>query len=269
MERSMFTWIIICPNHYRYAIQIRSSLKTAYRTIGCFACRETSRLALQICLSQVHNSSMNQSKRYIPALSFNWLTPLYDPLLKWGMREASFKRKIIRQANIQPHMKVLDLGCGTGTLTLMLKQAHPEADVTGLDGDPQVLHIAREKSRGGNIQWDEGLASSLPYPDSVFDRVVTSLVIHHLTTDDKRRAFKEAYRVLKPKGELYVLDFGVPHSLPASFMTSYMRRLEEVADNFDGLIPQFMAEAGFGCVNEAEHFLTLLGPLSLWKAVKG
>ena len=68
----------------------------------------------------------------------------------------------------------------------MLKRAHPDAEVTGMDGDPQVLNIAREKSRGTNIQWDEGLASSLPYPDSVFDRVVTSLVIHHLITDDKR-----------------------------------------------------------------------------------
>ena len=82
--------------------------------------------------------------RYIPALSFKWLTPLYDPLLKWVMREESFKRRLIQQANIHPKMKVLDLGCGTGTLTLMLKRAHPEAEVTGLDGDPQVLDIARD-----------------------------------------------------------------------------------------------------------------------------
>jgi len=155
-------------------------------------------------------SQASSKKRYIPALSFRWLTPLYDPLLKWIMREETFKRKLVQRANIQPRMKVLDLGCGTGTLTLMLKRAYPEAQVTGLDGDPQVLDIARDKSRGVDIQWDEGLASSLPYPDSTFDRVVTSLVIHHLITDDKRLAFKEIHRVLKPDGELYVLDFGAP-----------------------------------------------------------
>ncbi len=209
------------------------------------------------------------SARYIPALSFKWLTPVYDPLLKWGMREETFKRKLIQQANIQPKMKVLDLGCGTGTLTLMLKHMHPEANITGMDGDPQVLDIAREKSRDLNIQWDEGLASSLPYPDSVFDKVVTSLVIHHLVTDDKLRAFKEIYRVLKPRGELHVLDFGAPHSLIPNLMTKYMRRLEEVAGNFDGLIPRFIAEAGFGSVKEAEYFITIFGPLSLWRAVKG
>ena len=212
---------------------------------------------------------MNNSSNYIPALRFKWLTPLYDPLLKWVMREETFKRKQIDQAGIQPGMKVLDLGCGTGTLTLMLKRAMPNAIVTGMDGDPQVLAIAREKSRGINIHWNQGLASSLPYLDSAFDRVVTSLVIHQLIQDDKRRAFKEMYRVLKPDGELHVLAFGAPQSLLARFMAGYMRRLEETADNFDGLIPHLMAEAGFGSVNEAEHFLTVFGPVSLWRTMKG
>jgi len=207
--------------------------------------------------------------RYIPALSFKWLTPLYDPLLKWVMREETFKRRLIELAHIQPHMKILDLGCGTGTLTLLLKQAHPTAKVTGMDGDSQVLDIARDKSRGTDIQWDEGLATSLPYPDSAFERVVTSLVIHHLVTDDKRQAFKEIFRVLKPRGELYILDFGAPHTPFTRFMTTYMRRLEETADNFDGLISRFIAEAGFGEFKEVQNFVTLFGPLSLWRAVKG
>jgi ubiquinone/menaquinone biosynthesis C-methylase UbiE len=90
-----------------------------------------------------------------------------------------------------------------------------------------------------------------------------------LVQDDKRRAFQEMYRVLKPDGELYVLDFGAPQSSLARFMTGYMRRLEEAADNYDGVIPSFIMEAGFGSVVEAEHFLTVFGPLSLWHAVKG
>lgn len=212
---------------------------------------------------------MSKSARYIPALSFHWLTPLYDLVLKWVMREATFKRKLVQQANIMPGMKALDLGCGTGTLTLMLKQAYPSANVTGMDGDPKVLEIAREKSSSVEIQWDQGFASALRYPDSAFDRVITSLVIHHLVTEDKRRAFQEIYRVLKPHGELYVLDFGAPHSVLGRLITAYMHGLEEAADNFDGLIPHFITEAGFRSLKEAENFVTIFGPLSLWRAVKG
>jgi ubiquinone/menaquinone biosynthesis C-methylase UbiE len=211
---------------------------------------------------------MNQ-KGYIPALRYRWLTPLYDPLLKWVMREEKFKQKLSTLANIQPGMRVLDLGCGTGTLTILLKKSYPNASITGIDGDPDVLKIAREKSQAVNIQWDEGLAFSLPYPDAPFDRVVTSLVIHHLVTEDKRRAFQEIYRVLKPGGELYVLDFGAPHSPLARFTTAYMHGLEETADNFAGRIPQFIEEAGFDTVHEVENFVTVFGPLSLWRTVKG
>ena len=212
---------------------------------------------------------MSRTPQYIPALSYRWLTPLYDPFLKWVMREETFKRKLIDQTGIRPGMEVLDLGCGTGTLALMLKQSNPHASITGMDGDPQVLKIARKKSSRINIQWDEGLASSLPYPDCVFDRVVTSLVIHHLVQDDKRRSFAEIYRVLKPQGQLHILDFGPPHSKLTRLMTLYMRHLEEVADNFDDLVPQFIIEAGFAFVDETMHFFTVFGPLSLWQAMKG
>lgn len=212
---------------------------------------------------------MSKPTRYIPALSFRWLTPLYDAVLKWVMREDTFKRELVQQLNIQPGMKVLDVGCGTGTLTLMLKQSHPFAEITGMDGDPQVLRIAREKSPGVIVQWDEGLATALPYADAAFDRVVTSLVIHHLVSDDKRRAFQEIYRVLQPNGELYLLDFGAPHSWLGRFITGYMYGLEEAADNFDGRIPQFIAEAGFWSIKETGNFVTIFGPISLWRVVKG
>lgn len=84
----------------------------------------------------------------------------------------------IRQARIMPGQRVLDLDCGTATLTIMLKQARPEADVVGLDGDPEVLAIGREKiaKAGVEVRLDEGMAYSLAYPDQAFDRVVSSNV---------------------------------------------------------------------------------------------
>ena len=210
-------------------------------------------------------------KRYIPALSFRWLTPLYDPLLKWVMREASFKHKLIEQAHIRPRMKVLDLGCGTGTLTIMLKQSEPQAKIVGLDGDEDVLSIAQSKATqaGIDVQWEKGLADHLPYPDDSFDRVVSSLVIHHLITEDKVRAFQEIYRVLRVGGEFQMVDFGPPHNLYERILAVFDRWLEEAEDNANGLLPHMIQKAGFHHVEETLHLTTIFGSLSMLRAIKG
>ena len=213
---------------------------------------------------------MAKTDKYIPALSFGWLTPLYDPILKWGMREEYFKLKLIQQAKIQPGMRVLDLGCGTGTLTILIKQLHPDAEVVGLDGDRTVLEIARSKAHqvGVDITLDHGMAFQLPYPDSSFDRVLSSLVIHHLTTDDKQRTMREIYRVLRPGGELHIVDFGKPRHVYARLISLIMRRLEQAADNIQGLLPGMIHAAGFDQVHEPAQYRTLFGDLSLYWARK-
>src|SRR3989304_3553043 len=82
---------------------------------------------------------------YIPALKYGWLTSLYDPLLRWVVRESTFKRHLVEQARIKKGQRILDLGCGTATLTIIIKRTHPESEVVGLDGDPRILEIARAK----------------------------------------------------------------------------------------------------------------------------
>lgn len=211
------------------------------------------------------------SPRYIPALSFRWLTPLYDPLLKWVMREETFKRKLIQQANIQPGMKVLDLGCGTGTLTIMLNQHVPEATVIGLDGDNDVLTIARSKADRArvHIQWEQGLAYDLPYPGSSFDRVVSSLVMHHLVSAYKVQTFREIYRILRPGGEFHMIDFGPPQNLYERALALFDRWLEEAEDNARGRLPGMMQSAGLQQVQETFHLTTIFGSLSMLRAIKG
>jgi SAM-dependent methyltransferase len=110
---------------------------------------------------------MRQTGSYIPALRYRRLTPLYDPLLKWVMRETSFKRRLIALANLAAGQRVLDLGCGTATLTLLVKRAQPGAEVVGVDADPQVLEIGRAKAAGAGVQivLDQAMAQQLPYPD--------------------------------------------------------------------------------------------------------
>ncbi|GAB4577430.1 MAG: bifunctional demethylmenaquinone methyltransferase/2-methoxy-6-polyprenyl-1,4-benzoquinol methylase UbiE [Anaerolineales bacterium] len=207
---------------------------------------------------------------YIPALRFDWLTPLYDPLLRWGMREETFKRDLIRHAQLMPGQQVLDLGCGTATLTILIKQTHPDVEVVGLDGDPKVLELGRAKVQraGVNITLDEGMAFQLPYPDDSFDRVVSSLVFHHLTHENKQRTLGEVYRVLRPCGQLFVVDFGKPRGALGNWLAPALGRFEEAADNFLGLLPAMFREAGFEGVDERARYLTLFGPLALYYGSK-
>lgn len=213
---------------------------------------------------------MNQTGHYIPALGHESLTPLYDPLLKWVMREHTFKRYLIVQANIAAGHRVLDLGCGTATLTILAKQAHIDAEVVGLDGDPQVLEIGRAKAAklGVNIVLDRGMAQQLPYPDRSFDRVVSSLVFHHLTTDNKQQTLSEVFRVLRPGGELHVLDFGKPHNIWSQLVAVILRHFESASDNIDGRLPDMIRRAGFVNVEMPAQFTTLFGTVSAIKALK-
>lgn len=213
---------------------------------------------------------MNKSNPFIPALRFRFLTPLYDPLLRWVMRELTFKHRLIQEARIAPGFRVLDLGCGTGTLTVLLKQKYPDADITGIDGDPAVLAIARAKAARQNVSitFDEGMAFQLPYADGTFDRVVSSLVIHHLTTEDKQRTLREAFRVLKLGGELLIVDFGKPHNPLAWLISRVMRRLERTEDNILGRLPEMIRTAGFQSVQTVEQFMSVFGTLALYRGRK-
>lgn len=213
---------------------------------------------------------MDEHKKYIPALSANWLTPYYDALMRRGMREELIKCRLIQQADIQAGMAVLDMGCGTGTLTLMIKQDYPEAIVKGLDGDPQILKIAREKANKADleIEFTEGLADRLPYPDGAFQRVLTSLMTHHLDHTQKLAAFREVYRVLAPGGELHLLDFGLPHSVFGRLLAPILRNMEEAGDNLRGNLPEMIRSAGFSSMLETEHFTTLFGDLTVLKATR-
>ena len=80
--------------------------------------------------------------KYVPALRFHFLTPLYDVVVGATTREGTFKTNLVTQACIQPEQRVLDLACGTGTLAIWLKQSCPEAEIVCVDGDDSILSIA-------------------------------------------------------------------------------------------------------------------------------
>lgn len=216
---------------------------------------------------------MPRGREYIPALGYNWLTALYDPILRWTMRESVFKRRLVEQARIERGHRVLDLGCGTATLTLLLQQAHPGTQVVGLDGDPKVLRIARAKvtQAGGDIALARAMAFELPHADGAFQRVLSSLLFHHLTRENKLRALREVWRVLCPGGELHIADWGKPRNAWARAAFLLVQLLDgflTTADNVNGLLPDLLRESGFSEVRETAQFATPFGTLALYQASK-
>ena len=146
--------------------------------------------------------------KYVAARGAKSLNRLFDPLLRLTMPERAFKRQLIEQAHPEPAMRVVDIGCGTGTLLLMLGERQPHAIGFGVDGDLSILQVAAKQLRRRSIRarLAVALAGSLPCPPAVFDCPFSSLMLHHLTRDEKRAMSSEACLVLKPGGELHIAD---------------------------------------------------------------
>jgi ubiquinone/menaquinone biosynthesis C-methylase UbiE len=153
------------------------------------------------------NSSVSQ-REFLPAAGRDVFLPLYDPLVSlMGFGRAV--QELISQANIQHDHSVLDVGCGTGTLIVMLKRRYPAVQVVGLDPDSKALRRADKKIRraGVSVQLDHGFADELPYREASFDRVFSSFMFHHLDEAERERTSREVLRVLKPGGSFHLLDF--------------------------------------------------------------
>lgn len=213
------------------------------------------------------------STSYIPALRFNFLTRWYDSVVGLTMPERKFKQALIAQANVQPSMKVLDFGCGTLTLSLLLRTQNSNTALTAVDVDDAVLKIARYKNETANagiavIKYD---GTKLPFPDNSFDRVLSSLVFHHLTRGQKANALREIHRVLKPGGELHIADWGKAASKimrTLFYLVQLLDGFENTKDNVDGKLPTIICFAGFKNISAEQKINTVYGTLELLKATK-
>lgn len=213
-----------------------------------------------------------EKEKYIPALSFDFLTPFYDTAVKWTTRETVFKEKLVGQIEIVPNGRLLDLACGTATLTISLKGKFPQAEIYGLDGDAKILGIARRKAAasGAEINFTEAFSTALPYPDEHFDAIVSSLFFHHLTPENKLKTLAEIRRVLKSSGTLHVADWGRPANLLMRFASTPVQWLDGATtkDSYQGKLPELMAEAEFADIIETADYSTVFGTLRLHRASK-
>ena len=180
---------------------------------------------------------------------------------------------LLEQADLRRGQRVLDLGCGTGTLAIEAKRREPEAEVTGLDADPEMLDQARSKAEAAGVELEltEGYSTELPYEDGSFDRVLSTLFFHHLEPEPKRRTAREIARVLRAGGELHVADWGAPSDPAMALAFLGIRALDgftNTEDNQRGALPAIFAAAGLSPALETDRLRTAFGTLSLYRATR-
>ncbi len=134
--------------------------------------------------------------------SFSWLISLG--------KVPAIRRTAVELAGVSPGDKVLDVGCGTGSLVIAAKaKAGPDGEVHGIDAAPEMIEVARRKAagKGVDVGFHVGLIEEIPFPDGHFDVALNTFVLHHLPHDLKRKGFAEIRRVLKPGGRFLAADF--------------------------------------------------------------
>lgn len=206
--------------------------------------------------------------KIVPALRYRFLTQVYDALIGATMPEGKIRRSIVELSGVRDCCRVLDVGCGTGTLALLIKSLRPGARVTALDADEEILQLARRKAAGQEIDFRHGYADKLPFEDGTFDIVVSSLVFHHLKPATKKAAFREIRRVLRPAGVFLLADWGKPSSAIERlqfYSVQFLDGFETTSDNVKGKLPVLARGAGFDDFKQIAKERTLYGVLSYYR----
>lgn len=217
-----------------------------------------------------HRADTQEPQAFTPPLGTGD-TADYDRAIRTWTRELRWRGAMLDLLAPRPGETVTDVGCGTGSFAILLKQRHAGVSVTGIDPDAQALDIARGKAARAavRIDWRHGFGDALP-PGSA-DAVTSSLVFHQVPLAGKRSGMAAMYRALKPGGRLVFCDYSRQVGLMRFLFRLTVQRLDGVEDtqpNADGVIPGLIAEAGFADVTERERIHTLTGTIAIFTARK-
>lgn len=217
---------------------------------------------------------IKKTEKYIPAMSFRWLTGIYDTIISSTMPEQKFRTALVEAAfNDNKKAIALEFGVGTASNSILANRLFPNLIITGIDVDDQILSIASKKIQNESLNIElqsyNGIQTELA--DEKFDVVFSSLVFHHLLPHQKEIAFCEINRLLKPNGKLVFIDWGKPASVYAQISFCALRAFDgwkNTADNASGNYLKMIESAGFKVPKRLKKFGTIYGTLELIETFK-
>lgn len=219
--------------------------------------------------------SVMSAQSFTPAAGDPKYTKYYDTVIALLTREDRWRSAVIARLELTPDDVVVDVGCGTASLAIRIKQQQPGARVIGVDPDPQVLAIARAKVRraGVQVEFVEGMgdrAVELLGP-GLATKVVSSLVLHQCPVPMKKAMIANMFTLLRPGGELVIADYGLQRDalMRLGFrIVQFVDGKRDTQPNADGILPGLIEQVGFADVAEVSVIRTGTGSISLYRATR-
>ncbi|MCX2982685.1 class I SAM-dependent methyltransferase [Halieaceae bacterium IMCC14734] len=218
---------------------------------------------------------MSQEKNFTPALGYTALTPIYDLAVRALTREETWRSELLEQIRPSQSDRILDVGCGTGSLAIRMKKINTECEVHGIDPDAAILTRARKKANAANV--DITFHNGFLHPNMLaqlgrFSKIVSSLVFHQTALDSKRDILESTRKLLLPGGKLYVADYGLQRTpLMRTLFRCTVQAIDGVKDtqhNANGCMPELVATSGFTSIAEARVIPTPTGSISIYTAIR-
>lgn len=192
------------------------------------------------------------------------------PMAAKMCRESVYLPLLTDQLALRPGMRVLELGSRDGTIAIELAKAEPAASVVALEPDESSLVEARKRgeAEGVFIEWVGTLPTSAGFLESSFDRILSVRFFHRLDPALKWETLDRLRALLKPGGELHLVDWGKPENFAyrVGFLgVQLVEGMEKTQDHLEGNLGALLRAAGFNDVEKTHSIGTAFGTLELMK----
>lgn len=209
---------------------------------------------------------------FTPALGRAELTDDYDRAIRTWTREHMWRGALLAQVAPRDGDVILDVGCGTGSFAILLKQAAPGARVVGLDPDPHILRLAAAKAEaaGVEIEWRQGFSRDAEGHRGGFDKAVSSLVFHQVPMAEKSAGIAAMLAAVRPGGEVHIADYARQRGLMRLLFRLTVQKIDGVADtqpNADGALEAIIAETSAAAARPTHVIRTLTGAISMFRLI--